>query len=349
MAAVIEATRPSLADALSTWRSVDPPGVLPHHARVLDARSPPSECEATIDVELLAIDATSYRAIRERAGADAQRMTETIARIVAERGKLQNPWTGSGGVAMGRLTAVGSCRPASDLRTGERVLPLASLIAVPLRLDSVGPLDPDDPHVAVRGRAIVTGSMECARVPSDLAPRAAVSAFDVFPAASYVRELAVAGAHVLIFGAGHAGVLALAAAREAVGADGCVTIIDREPGALRRAETVDPEAALVQADVTDTVMTARALSDRGLPRGDLTLLCTTVPGAEGTAIVTTAERGTIVFFSTATSFAAAALGADAVGSRARLVIPNGLTDDRGDYAFELVRRHPALRGLFEAT
>lgn len=345
---MIEVTRPSLADALSTWRSVEPPGVLPHQARVLDAQSPPSDREAAIDVELLAVDATSYRAIRERSGADAERMAETIARIVADRGKLQNPWTGSGGVAMGRLMAVGSSRPASDLRMGESVMPLASLIAVPLRLDSVGPLDPDDSHVPVRGRAIVTGSMECARVPGDLAPRAAVSAFDVFPAASYVRELAEPGGHVLIFGAGHAGVLALAAAREAVGVEGSVTIIDREPGALHRAETVDPEAALVEADVTDTVMTARALLDRGLPRGDLTLLCTTVPGAEGTAIVTTAECGTIVFFSTATSFAAAALGADAVGSRARLVIPNGLTDDRGDYAFELLRRHPPLRELFEA-
>jgi L-erythro-3,5-diaminohexanoate dehydrogenase len=112
---------------------------------------------------------------------------------------------------------------------------------------------------------------------------------------------------------------------------------------------VDPAAALVEVDVTDTVATAGALAERRLPPGDLTLLCTTVPGAEGTAIVATADRGTIVFFSTATSFAAAALGADAAGSHARLVIPNGLTEDRGEYAFDLLRRHPELRRVFEAA
>jgi L-erythro-3,5-diaminohexanoate dehydrogenase len=61
--------------------------------------------------------------------------------------------------------------------------------------------------------------------------------------------------------------------------------------------------------------------------------------------VTTADRGTILFFSTATSFAAAALGADAAGSHARLVIPNGLAEDRSEYAFDLVRRHPLLLDL----
>jgi L-erythro-3,5-diaminohexanoate dehydrogenase len=250
---------------------------------------------------------------------------------------------------MGRLAAVGRSHPLGDLHAGERVMPLASLIAIPLRLDSVGPVDPCDSHVPAMGRAIVTGRMDCARVPDDLTPRAAVSAFDVFPAASHVRELAAAGAHVVIFGAGHAGLLALAAAREAIGPEGLVTLLDRVPAALGRAATVDPAAALVEVDVTDTVATAGALAERRLPPGDLTLLCTTVPGAEGTAIVATADRGTIVFFSTATSFAAAALGADAAGSHARLVIPNGLTEDRGEYAFDLLRRHPELRRVFEAA
>jgi L-erythro-3,5-diaminohexanoate dehydrogenase len=64
--------------------------------------------------------------------------------------------------------------------------------------------------------------------------------------------------------------------------------------------------------------------------------------------VATADTGTILFFSTATTFAAAGLGADALGSRARLVIPNGLTRDQGEYAFELLRRVPELRRAFEA-
>jgi len=298
---------------------------------------------------LLAVDATSYRAIRERSAADADRIAHTIRRIVAECGKLQNPWTGSGGVLMGRVTKVGQAYRAADLQAGERVMPLASLIAVPLRLSSVGPVDPASPHVPVSGRAIVTPRMACARVPEDLPTAVAVSAFDVFPAASHVRELAEPGMRVLVLGVGHAGLLALAATREAIGGEGHAVAVDRASVALKRAKAVDPSATVVEADVTDTAETIRALAELDVPPADLTLLCTTVPGAEGTAIVATADRGTILFFSTATSFAAAALGADAVGSHARLLIPNGLTDDRGEYAFELLRRHSALRAVFERS
>jgi L-erythro-3,5-diaminohexanoate dehydrogenase len=337
------------AEALGAWRALDPPGALPHIARVLDAASAANDCEAEIDVEMLAVDATSYRAIRERSDGDPRLMERMISKIVADHGKLQNPWTGSGGVLMGRVSAVGDRYEVSDLTIGERVMPLASLIAIPLSLDSVGPIDPASAEVPARGRAIVTGRMLCASVPQDFSEQVALAVFDVYPAASHVREMASSGEHVLVLGAGHAGLLAVAAAREAVGAGGQVTALDSSPRAVHRASEVDPDATTVQADVTDPVAVAAELARSGVPPADLTLLCTSVPGGEGTAILATAQRGTVLFFSTATRFAAAALGADAIGSQARLIIPNGLTDDRGEYGFELVRRLPALQSAFEAA
>jgi len=337
------------ADAalLGVWRAVDPAGALPHIARVIDARSPASDCEAEIEVEMLAVDATSYREIRGRCDADPERMAQLIAGIVAERGKLQNPWTGSGGVLVGKVRSVGSRYRMVDLTVGDRVVPLASLIAIPLALESVGPIDPDSPQVPVSGRAIVTGRMLCTTMPEDLSTKVALAALDVYPSASYVRTMARTGDHVLVLGAGHAGLLAVAAAREAVGATGVVSALDTSARALERAHEVDPAVFTVQADVTDPVAVAAELARHELPPADLTLLCTSVPGAEGTAILATAEDGVVLFFSTATRFAAAALGADAIGSQARLIIPNGLTDDRGDYALELIRRIAPLRAVFE--
>jgi L-erythro-3,5-diaminohexanoate dehydrogenase len=337
------------AAVLGIERAVQPPGVLAHTARVLDADTPATDCEVALDVEMLAVDATSYRAIRERCDGDAERMAAMIAGIVTERGKLENPWTGSGGVLMGRVLSIGSAYRMSSLHLGQRVVPLASLIAIPLRLHSVGPVDPASPHVPARGRAIVTGRMACAPMPADLSPTAALTALDVYPSASYARSLASPGAHVLVLGSGHAGLLATAAGREAVGDAGLLTTVDLSAAALERALAVDPAATVVQADVTHPIAVATELARRHLPRADLTLLCTTVPGAEGTAILATDERGTVLFFSTATAFAAAALGADAIGSQAQLIIPNGLTDDRGEYALELLRRSAALRQAFEGA
>ena len=327
---------------LGVHRSLEPARALPHIARRLDAVLAANRYEAELAVEMLAVDATSFADIRRRGGGDPEAMAVIIAEIVARHGKLQNPETGSGGVALGRVTVVGQAHQLDGLAVGELVVPLASLIALPLELDSVGPVDPDSPLVPVRGRAVVTGSMRCGRVAADLGATVSLTAFDVYPAASYARELAAPGDHVLVLGAGHAGLLAVAAARQAVGAAGSVTAIDVDPAALERAQAVDPEARTLQADVTDPL----GVADQMAAPADLTLVCTSVPGAEGAALVATATRGTIVFFSTATRFAAAALGADAVGSRARLVIPNGLTEDHGQFALELLRADPSLRAAF---
>jgi L-erythro-3,5-diaminohexanoate dehydrogenase len=152
---------------------------------------------------------------------------------------------------------------------------------------------------------------------------------------------------VLVLGAGHAGLLAAAAAHEALGASGRVTALDASEPALERTRAALPATTTVLADATDPVAVLTALGAQGLPRADLTLVCTSVRGCEGTAILATDEDGAVLFFSTATSFPAAALGADSVSSTTRLVIPNGYTEDRGRYALDLLRRDPALRAAVE--
>jgi len=338
------ALEPNVLDAsrLGVHRSLEPRGALPHIARRVDAASPANAYEVELAAEMLAIDATSFDEIRRASTGDPEAMADRITTIVSEHGKLQNPVTASGGVVLGRVTKVGTDRVIDDLTPGELVVPLASLIAVPLELEKVGPVDPATPLVPVRGRAIVTGAMLCGRVDADLGATVSLTAFDVYPAASYARDLALPGGHVLVLGAGHAGLLAVVAARRAVGPAGTITAVDLSDIALERARELDPAAVTVQADVTNPL----AVAEQSPGPADLTLVCTSVPGAEGAALVATATRGTIVFFSTATRFAAAALGADAVGSRAQLVIPNGLTDDRGEFALELLREVAPLRTAF---
>lgn len=337
------------AELLGVSRALEPAGALPHIARRLDAHAGANDFEAEIEVEALNVDATSYRAIRERCDGDAARMAQTILDIVGERGKLQNPWTGSGGILVGRVARVGERHWAQDLQAGDRVVPLASLIAIPLRLDAIGDLMPESPQVPVSGRAIITGRMACGQVPDDLPLGVVLSALDVYPAASHTRELAQPGQHVLVFGAGHAGLVAAAAALEAVGPAGRVTALDSSQDALGRMRAALPGVTAIRGDATDTVSAIHALEAHELPRADLTLLCTSAPACEGTAILATEETGVVLFFSTATSFPAAALGADAVASKTRLVIPNGYTDDRGQYTLDLLRASPPLRAAFEES
>jgi L-erythro-3,5-diaminohexanoate dehydrogenase len=333
-----------LADVavLGAWRSLRPLGTLPHLAERLDATTPANEYEAEVAVEFLNVDAASFGQLRESCSGDPEEISSAVSRIVREHGKMQNPATGSGGVLVGRLTVVGSSFWQPGLEVGQRVVPLASLIATPLRLEAVGPVDPSEPQVPVQGRAIVTGRMSVAVVPDDLPLEAVLTALDVYPAASHTKALARHGAHVLVIGCGHAGLAALAAAREQLGPEGLVTAVDASAAALANASRIDPGCSRILADATQPVALAGHLARRGLPTADLTLLCTTVRGCEGAAILVTADNGTVLFFSTVTSFAAAGLGADSLSSLAALSIPNGFTPDRGSYLLELLRRCPPL-------
>jgi L-erythro-3,5-diaminohexanoate dehydrogenase len=105
---------------------------------------------------------------------------------------------------------------------------------------------------------------------------------------------------------------------------------------------------VVLADARDPV----ALSDAvvgalGRP-ADVTVVCVDVPGCEHGAILATADGGTVIFFSMATSFAAAALGAEGLAADVTMLIGNGYAPGHAECALDLLRAEPAVRHLFES-
>jgi len=79
---------------------------------------------------------------------------------------------------------------------------------------------------------------------------------------------------------------------------------------------------------------------------DVTVVCVDVAGCEGGAILATAQGGTVIFFSMATSFSAAALGAEGMAADVTMLIGNGYAPGHADLALGLIRTTPALRTLF---
>ena len=93
--------------------------------------------------------------------------------------------------------------------------------------------------------------------------------------------------------------------------------------------------------------TLAAVRDAGGPF-DLVVNCASVPGTELASILSVRDGGTVLFFSMATSFTAAALGAEGVGKDATLLVGNGYVPGHAALALDLVRRHTGLRALLEA-
>jgi L-erythro-3,5-diaminohexanoate dehydrogenase len=148
----------------------------------------------------------------------------------------------------------------------------------------------------------------------------------------------------VIGGAGKSGSLSLAAAHDA-GAARTVGVVptEHEAALLRDSGLADH---VVVADARDPIALRDAVAATGGPV-DVTVVCVDVPGCEGGAILTTAEGGTVVFFSMATSFSGAALGAEGLAADVTMLVGNGYTPGHAAYALELLRGSAGVRALFE--
>lgn len=353
----------SASSPVGLHRVLDPTGdavTLPQAARRLDARPELWPDEVRIDVETLNLDAASFRQLAEkhsRGGVvDGAAVRAEVNAIIAERGKMQNPVTGSGGMLIGTVAEVGP-ESRAGLEVGDRVATLVSLSLTPLAItDGLERWDGRAEQVPARGHAILFGRTIAARIPDDLDPRLALMVMDVCGAPALVARVVRdhtsgrAGTTtdptvVVLGGAGKSGSLSLAAARRA-GAGRIVAVVptEHERDLLLPTGLAD---AVVIADARSPLGLSAAVESAGGP-ADVTVVCVDVPGCEQPAILATADGGTIIFFSMATNFAAAALGAEGLASDVRMLIGNGYVPGHADLALDLVRSNPSVRALFES-
>ncbi len=327
---------------------------LPQAAERLDTRRELWPDEVRVRVERLNLDAASYRQLeRKHSGkggdgtADGDAIRAEVLEIVSRRGKMQNPETGSGGMLVGTVEEVGPDSPLG-LSVGDRVATLVSLTLTPLviedglaRWDGLGEQVPCDGYAVLFGRSIA------AVLPDDLAPELSLSVMDVCGAPALTARVVDsydAPVVAVVGGAGKSGSLSLAAARRA-GARRTIGVVPHaaEAELLHGAGLADE---VVIADARDPIALRDAVTAAGGP-ADVTVVCVDVPGCEGGAILATADRGTVVFFSMATSFSAAALGAEGLAADVTMVIGNGYAPGHAAYALELLRETPGVRELFE--
>ncbi|MGN6174731.1 MAG: L-erythro-3,5-diaminohexanoate dehydrogenase, partial [Streptosporangiaceae bacterium] len=211
-------------------------------------------------------------------------------------------------------------------------------------------------QVPCQGHAILFGRSIATVLPAALPAPLALAVLDVCGAPArtsrVVRQATqaagpeAAGPVVAVLGAaGKSGSLSAAAARRA-GAGRVIGAVpgDADAAALRAAGLADE---VVITDARDPVALAGAVHRAGGPAA-VTVVCVDVPGCEGGAVLATADGGTVIFFSMATSFTAAALGAEGVAADVTMLIGNGYVPGHARLALDLVRAEPGVPALFEA-
>ena len=351
---------------LGLHRVIEPSGVLPQAAWRLDPDPPIWPDEVLVAVERLNLDAASFRQLHEAADGDPAAVKAAVLGIVADRGKMQNPVTGSGGMLTGVVREAGPDSPLG-LRPGDRIATLVSLSLTPLVItDALASWDGASEQVPCQGHAILFGRSIAAVLPDDLPVPLSLAVMDVCGAPALTHRVVSQAAQrigdpdgapgkgpvVAILGAaGKSGSLSAAAARRA-GASRVIGVVphEREARALRAAGSAGGGGLadeVVIADATDPVGVSEAVRQAGGP-ADVTVVCVDVPGCEGGAILATAQGGTVIFFSMATSFTAAALGAEGVAADVTMLVGNGYTPGHAQLAIDLIRTEPGVRQIFDA-
>lgn len=338
-------------DPFGIKRVLSPKGSLPQQAEVLDASLPIGSDELLIEVECLNIDSASFHQIAEANGGDLGKIEKHILDLVMKRGKHHNPVTGSGGMLIGRVAEVGPHFPVHEkpVKVGDRVATLVSLSLTPLKIRKIRAIHPKIDRVDVEGHAILFSTGLFARLPTDIPDKVALAVLDVAGAPAQTRNLVQDGDTVVIVGGGgKSGVLC---AYEAKKKKGVKTIaIDYSDAAIARVKKLSFFDHAIQGDARNAVAVFEKVSEAtGGKLADVVINVANIPETEMSCILACRPKGIVYFFSMATSFTRAALGAEGVGADVDLRIGNGYTEGHADLSLNLLRESSELRKLFEET
>jgi len=328
---------------------IEPKGCLPQAAKVVDNSLPIHPTEMLIDVEMLNVDSASFTQMKDATNNDPEGVAALITKTVAERGKQHNPVTGSGGMLTGVVREVGAeYRGSVDAGPGDRVATLVSLSLTPLKLNAVKKVYLDRDQVEVDAHAILFESGIAVKMPEDFSRDAALAVLDVAGAPAQAFQLVKPGMNVGIIGTGKSGILCAAVAKRILGDSGKVYGVARRQASLDLIMDMGYVDVPLLADASNPVAVFESVY--GATDGkllDVVMNTTNTPGTEMSTVMATRDDGTAYYFNMATSFTAAALGAEGIGKDVTMLIGNGYVRNHADISLDFVRSLPGLREYFE--
>jgi L-erythro-3,5-diaminohexanoate dehydrogenase len=338
-------------DRYGLHRVIEPQGVLTQAAwRIDNDMSRRYDNEILCDVDVLNVDSASFTQIKAATGGDPAAIAQTLLDTVAARGKQHNPVTGSGGMFIGRVAHVGAALVGQvDLAPGDRIASLVSLSLTPLRIDRIKAVHTDRDQVEIEGQAVLFESGIWAKLPADMSEKVALAALDVAGAAAQTARLVKPGDTVFIIGAGgKSGMLCAYEARKRAGVTGRVVGTGHSARSTERIRELGFCDDVIAIDAQNPVASRAAFLDAsGGGLADVTINCVNIENTEMTSILCTKDTGVVYFFSMATSFTKAALGAEGIGSDVTMLIGNGYTRGHAAITLELLRESPRLKAVFE--
>ncbi len=333
-------------------RVIEPQGVLPQPANRIDnSTNILWDNEILVDVDTLNIDSASFAQIKNEANDNIENIKNKIIEIVNARGKMHNPVTGSGGMFIGKIAELGKKLTGKiNLKPGDKIASLVSLSLTPLYIEEILDVKIEIEQVKIKGKAVLFESSIYALLPDDLPESLALAVLDVAGAPAQTRRLIKPGATVVIFGAtGKSGVLCAYEAKKITGEKGRVIGVGHSEQKINALESLNICDEVLKLDARDAIYCYEEISKISNGKlADVVINCVNIPDTEMSSILCCRDRGSIYFFSMATSFTKAALGAEGIGKDVDMIIGNGYALDHAEIALNIIRESKCIRDLYES-
>lgn len=137
-------------------RVIEPKNAVPVTAWKIDNSKSISENECLIELDIIHLDRDSFQQICNSSDFDEKIMKKKIFDIINKRGKMHNPYTGTGGVCYGEISKMGEkFKSVRNLNIGDKVLSLGTLTGLPMHIEEIEKIDYDYGELYVKGYIIV--------------------------------------------------------------------------------------------------------------------------------------------------------------------------------------------------
>lgn len=330
-------------------RVMEPKGVTPVMAWKLDDDRKVRAGEIRVSLETVHIEWDNFNQICSYCSYDEVRIKARIMQIVQQRGKLHNPYTGSGGLFMGTIEEIGEGTDTGNLKAGDRVYSLSSLTGVVMHLDEIKSVDYHYGQIYCTGYVICFEATSIVKYEGKISPKYLLSAVDEEGNFIGFRK-AIRNSHaerVAIIGGNFSTMLLYAQTlTDGYGKGTHVTaILDKNStGLLSEKEITAAFLPVIKktcyVDLSQPLDAYQSVVEQLYdPRPmDAVINLEDIPGSETVATLLVKENGVVFYASLKNNYGAGLLVADSLGKEVTSYALDGYVKEAHNFAAELIEK-----------
>ncbi|MEE0741063.1 MAG: sigma-54 interaction domain-containing protein [Emergencia sp.] len=330
-------------------RVLEPKGMVPATAWKLDNGKNLGPKEVRICLERIHLEWGNFQQICSSCGFDEAKMRVKIMDIIEKRGKLHNPFTGSGGVLIGTIDEIPEAsREGHELKEGDRIYCITSLSCIPIYIEDIFEIDFNYGQIVCSGYAILFEASPVYRMEKGMQHNYTLAAIDEAGSLFGAYNIAVEhkNQNIIVIGRKTYTVAMYAeAVREATGASTeVIAIMDKHAKEILTQEEIEKALSpLVKAtyfvDLTDPVNAFHGLlaQNSKLTMADQVIVAENIFGSETLAVMLVKSFGDLYFTAVENHYSEAQLVAESMGKIVTMYAFDQYVKDYPEFTIRIVK------------